>query len=67
MSNSKRHRFVIVLSTSWGSYPDERWQVDLFYLKILSRSFYCIILMDEYSRAIVHGDILRDMQGDTVS
>ncbi|MGC8618763.1 MAG: DDE-type integrase/transposase/recombinase [Thermoplasmata archaeon] len=37
-----------------AKHPDERWQVDIMYVKIRERFFYLIIFIDEYSRDIVH-------------
>jgi transposase InsO family protein len=47
--------------------PDERWQTDIMYLKILGRFFYLIIFIDEYSRYIVHHNLLTSMDSDSVS
>ena len=47
--------------------PDERWQTDIMYLKILGRFFYLIIFIDEYSRYIVHHNLLTSMDADSVS
>ena len=47
--------------------PDERWQTDIMYLKILGRFFYLLIFIDEYSRYIVHHSLLISMDADSVS
>ena len=59
---------------SWDStrpehakHPDERWQTDIMYIKIRGRFFYLLILIDEYSRYIVHHALLTSMDADSVS
>ena len=47
--------------------PDERWQTDIMYVKISGRFFYLIIFIDEYSRYIVHHNLLTSMDADSVS
>ena len=47
--------------------PDERWQTDIMYIKIMERFFYLIIFIDEYSRYIVHHALLTSMDADSVS
>ena len=47
--------------------PDERWQTDIMYIKIMGRFFYLIIFIDEYSRYIVHYALLTSMDADSVS
>ena len=50
-----------------AEHPDERWQVDLMYVKIKSRFFYLIIFIDEYSRYIVHHALMTSMDSNSVS
>ena len=47
--------------------PDENWQTDIMYIKILGRFFYLLIFIDEYSRYIVHHALLTSMDADSVS
>ena len=47
--------------------PHERWQTDIMYVKIQGRFFYLIIFIDEYSRYIVHHNLLISMDADSVS
>ena len=47
--------------------PDARWQTDIMYVKIQGRFFYLIIFIDEYSRYIVHHNLLTSMDADSVS
>jgi len=46
---------------------DERWQSDLRYVRVGGRWYYLITFADEYSRYIVHHELLRWMDGDSVS
>ena len=50
-----------------AKHPDERWQVDIMYVKIKSRFFYLIIFIDEYSRYIVHHALMTSMDSSSVS
>ena len=47
--------------------PDEKWQTDIMYVKIRSRFFYLNIFIDEYCRYIVHHNLLKAMDADSVS
>ena len=47
--------------------PNEKWQTDIMYVKIRNRFFYLVIFIDEYSRYIVHHNLLTSMDGDSVS
>ncbi|MEM0134300.1 MAG: DDE-type integrase/transposase/recombinase, partial [Thermoplasmatales archaeon] len=47
--------------------PDERWQVDIMYVKVKGRFFYLIIFIDEYSRYIVHHSLMTSMDSNSVS
>jgi transposase InsO family protein len=47
--------------------PDERWATDLMYVKVGGRTFYLVAFMDEYSRYIVHHELLSSMDGATLS
>jgi transposase InsO family protein len=46
---------------------DERWATDLMYLKVGRGRFYLVAFMDEYSRYLVHHELLLSMDGATVS
>ena len=47
--------------------PDERWATDLMYLQVGGRKYYQLNFIDEYSRYIVHHELLPNMEGSTVS
>ena len=47
--------------------PHEKWQTDIMYVKIRGRFFYLIIFIDEYSRYIVHHNLLTSIDADSVS
>ena len=47
--------------------PDQRWASDLMHLKVGRNTFYLVAFMDEYSRYIVHHELLWSMDGATVS
>jgi putative transposase len=47
--------------------PDERWQSDIRYVKVGRRDYYLVLFIDEYSRYVVHHELLRWMDGDTLS
>ena len=47
--------------------PDERWASDLLHLKVGRSQFYLLAFLDEYSRYIVHHELLWSMDGATVS
>jgi putative transposase len=47
--------------------PDQRWATDLMYLQVLGRTYYQVNFIDEYSRYIVHHELLTNMEGGTVS
>jgi transposase InsO family protein len=60
---TKRYRSV------WekASRPDQRWATDLMYVQVLGTTYYLISFLDEYSRMIVHWQLLRSMDGRSVS
>jgi putative transposase len=60
---TKRYRSV------WekASRPDQRWATDLMYVQVLGTTYYLISFLDEYSRMIVHWELLRSMDGRSVS
>ncbi|NLX05070.1 MAG: DDE-type integrase/transposase/recombinase [Phycisphaerae bacterium] len=47
--------------------PDELWQTDIRYTKVNERSYYLLTFMDVYSRYIVYHELLRTMDGLSVS
>ena len=47
--------------------PNERWATDLLHLKVGGREYYLVCFLDEYSRYIVHHELLLSMDGQTVS
>lgn len=47
--------------------PDERWATDLMYIAVSGRQYYQVNFIDEYSRYIVHHELLTNMEGGTVS
>jgi transposase InsO family protein len=46
---------------------DEIWATDLKYVAVGKRNYYLISFLDEYSRYVVHHELLSDMDGHTVS
>ena len=50
-----------------AQHPDERWQSDIRYVKIGGRKYYGVIFIDEYSRYVVHGELMTHLDGDTLS
>ena len=47
--------------------PNHIWATDLKYVAVGERNYYLISFLDEYSRYIVHHELLRSMDGHTVS
>jgi transposase InsO family protein len=47
--------------------PDQVWATDLKYVAIRGRNYYLISFLDEYSRYIVHWELLASMDGRSVS
>jgi len=50
-----------------ASRPDQRWGTDLMYLEVNGRFYYYVGFLDEYSRYLVHFELLRSMEGTSVS
>jgi putative transposase len=46
---------------------NERWGTDLMYVRIGSGQYYLLTFLDEYSRYLVHWELLTDMCGASVS
>jgi putative transposase len=49
------------------SRPDERWVTDLMQVVVGGMVYYLVSFMDEYSRYIVHHEVVPGMDGHTVS
>lgn len=47
--------------------PDERWATDLMYVQVQGVTYYLISFLDEYSRMMVHWELLPSMDGHSVS
>lgn len=47
--------------------PNERWATDLMYLQVNGCRYFYIGFIDEYSRYLVHQELLRSMDGPAVS
>ena len=47
--------------------PDQRWSTDLMHVQAGGRVYYFVAFLDEYSRYIVHHELLLGMDGLTVS
>lgn len=47
--------------------PDQRWATDLMYVDVSGRKYYQLNFIDEYSRYLVHHELLTNMEGGTVS
>lgn len=60
---AKRHR------EDWekASGPDERWQSDIRYIGVQRRKYYLVLFLDEYSRYVVHHELMCYLDGDTLS
>lgn len=47
--------------------PDEIWATDLMYLTINDAQYYLVNFIDEYSRYLVHWELLTSMDGHSIS
>jgi putative transposase len=47
--------------------PDELWQTDIRYVKAGERNYYLLSFLDVYSRYVVYHELLRSMDGWSVS
>ncbi len=47
--------------------PDERWQTDICYIGTGKRKYYLVTFVDEYSRYLVHAEVMVTMDGESVS
>ena len=59
----KRYREEIEKATR----PDERWGTDLMYVTVSGVNYFYLAFIDEYSRYIVHWELLSNMEGHSVS
>jgi putative transposase len=59
----KRYREEIEKATR----PDERWGTDLMYVTVSGVSYFYLAFIDEYSRYIMHWELLSNMEGHSVS
>ena len=59
----KRHRDEAEKAQS----PDERWQSDIRYVRVGSHQYYLVVFIDEYSRYIVHHELMCYLDGRTLS
>ena len=50
-----------------ASRPDEIWATDLLYLKVGDVQYYLVTFIDEYSRYLVHWELLTSMDGHSIS
>jgi len=50
-----------------ASRPNEIWATDLKFVAVSERNYYLITFLDEYSRYIVHHELLASMDGHSVS
>lgn len=50
-----------------ASRADEIWATDLMYLKVGEQQYYLITFIDEYSRYVVHHELLSSMDADSIS
>jgi transposase InsO family protein len=50
-----------------ASRPDQRWATDLMYVKVRGVKYFYLGFIDEYSRCIVHWELLSGMEGLTVA
>ena len=62
-----KHSQWVSIRPEHAKQPDEKWQTDIMYVKIVGRFFYLLISIDEYSRYIVHHALLTTMDADSVS
>ena len=50
-----------------AAHPNQRWATDLLHLRVGERWYYLVSFLDEYSRYLVHQELLTSMDGDSVS
>jgi transposase InsO family protein len=54
-------------ATEKAQRPDERWQSDIRYVHIGRRRYYLVLFIDEFSRYVVHHELMCWLDGDTLS
>jgi transposase InsO family protein len=59
----KRYREEVEKATR----PDERWGTDLMYVTVSGVNYFYLAFIDEYSRYIMHWELLSNMEGHSVS
>ncbi|GMU34967.1 MAG: hypothetical protein AMXMBFR20_28390 [Planctomycetia bacterium] len=64
---SSPHSPQIDVPASGRSKPDQRWQTDIRYVKVDERNYYLLAFLDVYLRYIFHHELLRFMDGRSVS
>jgi putative transposase len=47
--------------------PNERWATDLMYIQVRGVTYYWIGFLDEYSRYVMHWELLSSMDGRSIS
>lgn len=47
--------------------PNELWQTDIRYVKVLDHTFFLVVFLDVFSRFLVYHELLRRMDGSSVS
>ena len=47
--------------------PDVQWQTDICHIGTEERKYYLVMFVDEYSRYMVHAEVMVTMDGDSVS
>jgi transposase InsO family protein len=47
--------------------PDQRWGTDLLHLKVGDKEYFLVCFLDEYSRYVVHHELLTGLGGQTLS
>jgi putative transposase len=47
--------------------PDEIWGTDIMYLKVAEQQYFFVAFIDEYSRYIVHHELVTGIDGSTLS
>jgi transposase InsO family protein len=63
----KRRKKRSRLAEEKATRPNERWVTDLMQLRVGEGVYYLVSFMDEYSRYIVHHELLTGMDGISVS
>ncbi len=50
-----------------AAYPDQIWATDFMYLKIQDEQFFLVTFIDEYSRYLVHWELVSTVDGNAIS